>query len=92
VNFFEPVIEAKGAAEFLTLNNDILVDSARISAGRDPNRPGDNRVAVEIAELQYGKPLFGGTLTLDEFYNGMVGELGIRTQAANRQAKCKTIS
>jgi flagellar hook-associated protein 1 FlgK len=87
VNFFEPVIEAKGAAEFLTLNNDILVDSARISAGRDPNRPGDNRVAVEIAELQYGKPLFGGTLTLDEFYNGMVGELGIRTQAANRQAE-----
>ena len=62
-----------------------VINDDRIAAGRDPNRPGDNRVAVEIAELQYGKPLFGGSLTLDEFYNGIVGELGIKTQAANRK-------
>ena len=87
VNFFDPLAGPAGAAEYLQLNSDIKVDSARIAAGRDPNRPGDNRVAVEIAELQYGKPLFGGTLTLDEFYNGLVGELGIKTQAANREAE-----
>ena len=86
VNFFDPMASASGAAEYLKLNSEIQVDSARISAGRDPNRPGDNRVAVEIAELQYGKPVFGGTLTLDEFYNGLVGQLGIKTQAANRKA------
>lgn len=86
VNFFEPLTSAQGAAEYIKMNSDIMVDSARISAGRDPNRPGDNRVAIEIAELQYGKPVFEGSLTLDEFYNGIVGELGIKTQAANRQA------
>lgn len=84
--FFEPMDEAHNAAEYLRMNSDIMADSARISAGRDPNRPADNRVANEIAELQYGKPLFGGTLTLDEFYKGIVGELGIKTQAANRRA------
>ncbi len=86
VNFFEPTQGAHNAAEYLRMNSEIERDSARISAGRDPNRPGDNRVANEIAELQYGKPIFGGTLTLDEFYKGIVGELGIKTQAANRQA------
>ncbi len=87
VNFFEPLNGANGAAQYLSMNQDIKVDSGRISAGRDPNRPGDNRVAVEIAELQYGKPVFDGSLTLDEFYNGIVGELGIKTQAANRKAE-----
>lgn len=87
VNFFDPLSAADGAAEYISLNSDIKVDSARIAAGRDPNRPGDNRVANEIAELQYGKPIFGGTLTLDEFYKGLVGELGIKTQAVNRQTE-----
>jgi flagellar hook-associated protein 1 FlgK len=87
LGFFESLDSAQGAAEYLQLNNQIKVDSARIAAGRDPNRPGDNRVAIEIAELQYGKPVFGGSLTLDEFYNGLVGELGIKTQAANREAE-----
>ncbi len=90
VSFFDPMASANGAAEYLSLNSDIKVDSARIAVGRDPNRPGDNRVAIEIAELQYGKPVFGGTLTLDEFYNGMVGALGIKTQAANRQAEVQS--
>lgn len=87
VDFFDTLGSAEGAAGYLSLNSDIKVDSGRIAAGRDPNRPGDNRVAVEIAELQYSKPIFGGTLTLDEFYNGIVGELGIKTQAANRRAE-----
>jgi flagellar hook-associated protein 1 len=85
VNFFAPLNGAQGAAEYLSMNNEIMVDSGRIAAGADPNRPGDNRIAIEIAELQYGKPVFDGALTLDEFYNGIVGELGIKTQAANRK-------
>ena len=90
VEFFAPMTSAENAAEYIALNNDIKVDSGRIAVGRDPNRPGDNRVAIEIAELQYGKPIFDGSLTLDEFYNGIVGELGIKTQAANRKAEVQT--
>lgn len=90
INFFDPLARAENAAEYLKLNSDIINDSARIAVGRDPHRPGDNRVAIEIAELQYGKPVFDGSLTLDEFYNGIVGQLGIRTQAANRKADVQT--
>lgn len=81
--FFEPIAGAQGAAKSMNVNSDIMADSGRISVGRDPNRPGDNRVAIEIAEIQYNKPIFGNSLTLDEFYNGLVGEIGIKAQAAN---------
>ncbi|MCJ8275498.1 MAG: flagellar hook-associated protein FlgK [Bdellovibrionales bacterium] len=90
VLFFEPVAEARGAAKNLNVNSDIMVDAGRISVGRDPNRPGDNRVALEIAELQYNKPIFGDSLSLDEFYNGMVGEIGIKAQAANNSVEIQT--
>ena len=90
VLFFEPLAEAQGASQYINVNSDIMVDAGRISAGRDPNRPGDNRVAIEIAELQYNKPIFGNSLTLDEFYNGLVGELGIKAQAANNNVEVQT--
>ncbi len=84
VLFFDPLSGAAGSTEYLKLNSDVVNDVGRISAGRHPDRPGDNRVAIDIAELQYGKPVFAGSLTLDEFYNGIVGELGIKAQSANR--------
>ena len=87
VDFFEPVSEVRGAAEYISLNSDIMGDAGRISAGRDPNRPGDNRVAVEIAELQFGTPIFDGAMSLNDFYNGMVGQLGIKAQAVNREVE-----
>ena len=85
--FFEPLSEMQGAAEYVKINSDVMADVGRIAAGADPNRPGDNRVANEIAELQYRKPMFDGHMSLDEFYNGIVGELGIKTAAANRDVE-----
>lgn len=87
MNFFDPLSGSQGATEYLKLNTDIANDVGRIAAGRTADRAGDNRVAIEIAELQYGKPVFNGNLSLDEFYNGIVGELGIKAQSANRQAE-----
>ncbi|MCB0377989.1 MAG: flagellar hook-associated protein FlgK [Bdellovibrionales bacterium] len=85
--FFDPMATQDGAAQNMRVNSEIMVDAGKISVARDPNRPGDNRVAIEIAELQYGKPLFDGSLTLDEFYNGIVGELGIKAQHVNHNVE-----
>ena len=85
--FFEPLTEMAGAAEYVALSSEVMTDVGRIAAGADPNRPGDNRIANEIAELQYRKPMFDGHMSLDEFYNGIVGELGIKTAAANRDVE-----
>ena len=85
--FFEPLSGAQEAASKIAVNSDIKVDVARIAVGADPNRPGDNRIANAIAEVQYQKSLFDGSLSLDEFYNGLVGELGIKAQHANNRVE-----
>lgn len=90
VMFFDPLNDPQGAAEFMKVNTQIASDSARVAVGRDPHKPGDNRVALQIAELQYAKPVFGGSQSIDEFYNGLVGELGIKNQAINRQVDVKS--
>jgi flagellar hook-associated protein 1 len=89
VMFFDPLTDHQGAAENIRVNAQIMSDSGRVAAGMDPNRPGDNRVALYIAELQYSKPVMGGSQSIDEFYNGIVGELGIKNQAINRRVEVK---
>jgi flagellar hook-associated protein 1 FlgK len=70
--------------------SDIAVNSA-ISA--DPNLiaaassntalPGDNSMAILIADLQNGLLMSGNSATFDDFYNSLVGTVGNDVQAAN---------
>lgn len=85
--FFEPMTSAKNAAESIAINAQILGDVGQIAAGFDPNLPGDNRVANQIAELQHKKGLFDGNSSVDEYYNGIVAELGLKAQKANHHAE-----
>lgn len=85
--FFEPMSSSKDAADNFRINAQVLADVGRISAGFDPNLPGDNRAANQIADLQHKKGLFDGNTSIDEYYNGMVAELGLRAQKANRQTE-----
>ena len=66
-------------ASKIELNDLISSDVSFISAGLMPNAPADNRVANVISSLQY-KPLLNGEDTLDDFYNGLVGELSVITK------------
>lgn len=63
----------------IELSDLIMRDVSFIAAGLMPNAPADNRVANVISSLQY-KPLLNGEDTLDDFYNGLVGELSVITK------------
>ena len=48
-----------------------------------PNAAGDNRVANVLSSLQYQKTMEDGTSTFDDYYNSLVGKIGIEAQRAN---------
>lgn len=81
--FFNPLDVEFGAATSIQVNDKILKDPGRIASGLQPDAPGDNRVANAIAELQERKILKNGASTVDDFFNGMVGEYAILTQKNN---------
>lgn len=83
VNFFNPLNEVKGAAERLSVNKAIMDDVGRIAAAGQPGAPGDNRIANVMSAIQYKKVLSEDSFTVDDFYNSMVGQIGIETQRAN---------
>lgn len=77
VNFFKPMDLINRAAEFISLSDDILESTDNIATAKIANAPGDNRVALEIASLQYDKLLGDETATLDEAYNSIVSDVGV---------------
>lgn len=81
--FFAPLIEKEGAAAKIRLADHIQQDSSRIAAAATPNAPGDNRVANLISSLQYNQVTGGGEVTFDDFYNNVVGKVGVSTSRAN---------
>lgn len=87
ISFFNTVDSMYGAAENIKLSGTIIGDVGHIATGMDPNSPGDNRIANMIGELQYTQSLKDGTISIDEYYNGMIAELGLRTEKANHLAE-----
>ncbi len=81
--FFNPLDEEFHAATNIGVNDAILKDPGKIAAALIKDSPGDNRVSNAIAELQERKLLKGGTSTVDDYFNGMVGEYAILTQKNN---------
>jgi flagellar hook-associated protein 1 FlgK len=83
--FFSPLQGEAGAAENIGVHQDILNDPSLIAGGLSPNAPGDNRIANAIANLQAQPLLKEGTTTLDDYFNGMVGEFAVVTQRNDMQ-------
>ncbi len=81
--FFEAPLQVQGAAQSLSLHQQVQKDVGRIAAGQAPDSPGDNRVANAISSLQYNKLMGDGASTLDGFYASMVGQIGIEARRAN---------
>jgi flagellar hook-associated protein 1 len=71
------------AAQNLKLDDRIQRDPANIVAAAMPGGAGDNRVANEMSQLQFQKLLDDGTSTFDEYYNALVGKIGIAADRAN---------
>ena len=72
----------KGAAD-IVVASDIIDDEMKIAAGSDLI-PGDNKIAMEIANLQLKATMNDETMSFDEFYNNQITDIGLKVQDAQR--------
>ena len=77
VNFFDPNFTD---AATIRINSEIESDVNRIVASTGPD--GDNLVALAISDLRNQRIAADNTMTINDFYNSLVGKLGIDTQEA----------
>ncbi len=77
LDFFKVPTEMYRAAEYLDLSDEVKEDLSNIATGLEPNRPGDNRIAIAISGLQHEKILLEGTTTFEEHYLEAVGDIGL---------------
>lgn len=81
-NFFENL---QGARDF-RINPRLVERPNRISTGRGL-LPGENSVALAINQLQFEPTMTGESITFDEFYNGMLAELGLMINRAQEELR-----
>jgi flagellar hook-associated protein 1 len=80
INFFSPF---NTTAMTMSLNTEIQNDPNLIAAAIISGAPGDTRNAQAISELRSSTVLSANTQTISEYYAGLVGTLGIKTQEAS---------
>jgi len=85
VDFFNP---DGTTARTIGLSSQIAVDVNKIAASSDGS-PGDNGNALAIAGLRFDRRLNGATF--DDYYNSMVGILGIRSREAQKVRKSQEL-
>jgi flagellar hook-associated protein 1 FlgK len=78
--FFEIAANGEHVASGLKLSSRIADDPARIAAAAAPGGAADNRIAAQIGDLQFNAVMGDGRTTLDEFYNSIVGRVGVQTR------------
>ncbi|HMN67612.1 MAG TPA: flagellar hook-associated protein FlgK [Bdellovibrionales bacterium] len=81
--FFELPMEPDGAASNFKVSEVVANDVGRIAAAAQANAPGDNTIANILSGLQFKQVLDDNTATVDDFYNSLVGKIGIEAQRAN---------
>jgi flagellar hook-associated protein 1 FlgK len=70
-------------ASTISLNQAIESDPSLISTGTT-TAPGDNTVALAIGDLRDSLLMSGGTATLNDYYESLVGTLGVDSQEAQQ--------
>jgi flagellar hook-associated protein 1 FlgK len=81
LNFFDP----RGTtAATISLSFDIEIDPNKIAASGS-GEIGDNTNALAIADLRNSLLMQNGTATLSDFYQNIVGDIGIKTSNAKSQ-------
>lgn len=78
VLFFDP---AYRTAATMRLSPDVINDINKIATGGSAS--GGNEIALAIAELRTKAVLDGNSRTLNDYYNSMVGGLGVETRQAS---------
>jgi len=72
----------------LEVNEDIIKNPSLIAAAEDANGiPGDNRIALELADMRNQRiQIDGRTCTIDEYYGSLISKIGVDSQEATRAA------
>jgi len=78
LNFFNSAFTSAGTIQLETaiVNNPILI------AASASGEPGDNVIALQIADLRTENVMSFGTTSITEYYNSMIGSLGVDSQEA----------
>lgn len=81
-NFFENLA---GARDF-RINDRLKTRPNLISTGTGL-LPGDNSIALEINQLQFSPTMSGESITFDEYYNGLLAQLGLMINRASEEVR-----
>ena len=85
LNLFEIEGDGFDAAAKISVSKAIQADVSKIATAATVNSPGDNRIANVIADLQYKNTMRSGRSSFDQFYNGLVGKVGVAADQANNR-------
>ena len=80
--FFELPDTMDGTSATIKVSEDIQTDVGKIAGAARPNAPGDNTIAHLISNIQYRPLLDNGQTRLEDFYQGVVGRVGVETRTA----------
>ena len=87
-NFFAALASANNAASNIDLDASVSSDVRRIAAAEedpDDSGVGDNRMALQLVELQRSMTMSGNTQTFAGYYQGLVGQVGVQSQSVQRE-------
>lgn len=77
-----PFFDISGlTASTIKLNDAVAIDVNKIATASVTT--GDNKIALAIAGLRTSQVMEGNTLSLNDFYNGFIGSLGVEVNQAN---------
>jgi flagellar hook-associated protein 1 FlgK len=77
IDYFKELAQKDRAAEYIGLSDEVMSSSNHIAAAMQADSPGDNRVALAISNIQDQRVVNDGKSTLDEWYNSIVGDVGV---------------
>jgi len=86
-NFFAPIATLAGAAANVQVASAVAADPRLIATAQTAaGVPGDNANALALANLQTSSQVTLGNTTLQNYFLGLVGEVGTKTQASEARS------
>ncbi len=71
----------------IAVNASLKANPEKMATAANANAPGDNTIAVAVANLQRAMTMNGGTADFGRFYGSMISRLGVDAQQAEMMAK-----
>ena len=83
-NYFKEPTEINRAAELMEISGELNANLDAIAAAKEPNSPGDNRIAVALSGLSSLRGVTDEHDSIIDTYNSMVSEVAVKTAAAEK--------